>query len=633
MSTNRWAYSRHNKMVMLMLLDAVLLPFALWCAVYLRLDGAWDSRLNASGWVCLVPALWVVPVFFRLGLYRVVIRFLNGQVAVIVFYGVTSALLVQATVLELARVVVFPRGALLIFWLFALAYVGGSRFLLRAVARGLCATRGARKRVGIYGAGHAGLQLMIGLQASDEYQVVALFDDNPELWQSTYGGVTVHAAARIGAVVAVRKIDEMLLAMPSVSRRRHREILLTLEGLHLPIRRLPPLADLVSGAARVDQLHEIELDDLLGRDPVAPKADLLARDIGARVVMVTGAGGSIGSELCRLIVGLAPSRIVLFELSEYALYSIDHELAQIAPRVPRVALLGSVLDYPRLSQVMTTFGVSTVYHAAAYKHVPLVEHNPVAAIQNNVFGTETCARAAEDCGVSTFVLISSDKAVRPTNVMGATKRLAELILQARAPRAVTRFVMVRFGNVLGSSGSVVPLFQRQIKHGGPVTVTHPEITRYFMTIPEAAQLVIQAGAMGHGGEVFVLDMGEPVKIADLARRIVHLSGFEVKSASHPCGDIEIRYDGLRPGEKLYEELLIGAKVQPTEHARIMCAVEYCLSRDELDGYLSELSLACQALDAAQAFALLQRVVREFKAASHTADWICCAQREPSPVQT
>ena len=419
----------------------------------------------------------------------------------------------------------------------------------------------------------------------------------------------------------------ILLALPSVNRARQREILESLESLRVPIKRLPGMADLVSGEVRVEELKEVDIEDLLGREPVPPEQDLMSANIENRVVMVTGAGGSIGSELVRQIVQCAPRMLVLFEQSEYALYAIDHELSVNAPLCPRVALIGSVTDYARLTQVLKGFKVETVYHAAAYKHVPMVEHNPVSGILNNAFGTNTAAQAAEDCGVATFVLISTDKAVRPTNVMGATKRLAELTLQMRHARGSrTRFVMVRFGNVLGSSGSVVPLFKQQIKAGGPVTVTHPDITRYFMTIPEAAQLVIQAGAMGQGGDVFVLDMGQPVRIADLARRMIHLSGLEVKDAHRPMGDIEIRFSGLRPGEKLYEELLIGDNVLETEHARIMRAQESMLPEAELTALLAELKTACDALDAEAAFKLMQKVVREFNAAEYTQDWVALNAR-------
>ncbi|TCP10730.1 FlaA1/EpsC-like NDP-sugar epimerase [Crenobacter luteus] len=624
------SFSRHHKMALLMVLDALLLPLALLSAVLLRLGGAWDPKLDPYLWIFAVPPLWVIPIFVKLGLYRAVIRFMDDRVVTTVFYGVTLAVLVLTAVIVMARITPFPRSSILIFWVFAMAYIGGSRFLLRGVLRNLDAGQRARAPVAIYGAGHAGLALMAALQSGRDMKPVAFFDDNPALWGRIYGGVEVYDPARIPELVARKRLTQMLLAIPSASRARHREIIEALEPLHIPIQRVPRLADLVSGEVRVEELKQVDIEDLLGRDPVPPKPELLSANIAGLAVMVTGAGGSIGSELCRQIVKGRPRRLVLFELSEYALYAIDQELARLAPEVERVAILGSVTDRARLTSVMRAFAVDTVYHAAAYKHVPLVEHNPVAGIVNNAFGTDTCAAAAADAGVATFVLISTDKAVRPTNVMGATKRLAELCLQARHAQqersggGATRFVMVRFGNVLGSSGSVVPLFKRQIAAGGPVTVTHPDITRYFMTIPEAAQLVLQAGAMGQGGDVFVLDMGEPVKIAELARRMIHLSGLEVRDAAHPDGDVEIRYSGLRPGEKLYEELLIGDGVLPTEHPRILRAREYHLAPDELAGYLERLAVACESLDAAAAFALMREVVREFNAAEATRDWVAGA---------
>lgn len=615
-------FSRLNKMALLMLLDAALLPLALYSAVLLRLGGAWDPKLDQYLWIFAVPPLWAIPIFIKLGLYRAVIRFMDDKVVTTVLSGVTLAVLVLTAVIVMARITPFPRSSIIIFWMFAMAYIGGSRFLLRGLLRSLEASQDNRRQVAIYGAGHAGLQLLMGFQAGREFRTAAFFDDNPALHGRTYRGVEVFSPARIPEIVADLGISQLLLAIPSASRARHREIIEALEPLHIPIKRVPGLADLVSGEVKVEELKEVDIEDLLGRDPVPPKAELLFANIEDQVVMVTGAGGSIGSELCRQIVKGQPKCLVLFELSEYALYAIDHELAQIAPQVQRVAILGSATDRARLESVMQAFGVQTVYHAAAYKHVPMVEHNPVAGIVNNAFGTDTCAAAAQACGVSTFVLISTDKAVRPTNVMGASKRLAELCLQARhASGSNTRFVMVRFGNVLGSSGSVVPLFKKQIAAGGPVTVTHPDITRYFMTIPEAAQLVLQAGAMGEGGDVFVLDMGEPVKIAELARRMVHLSGLEVKDEQHPRGDIEIRFSGLRPGEKLYEELLIGDGVLDTEHPRILRAQEYHLEPTELQGYLTSLAQACEALDAASAFSLMQQVVREFNASEKTQDWV------------
>jgi FlaA1/EpsC-like NDP-sugar epimerase len=625
MLTKLMNFSRHNKMALLMLLDALLLPLALWSAVVLRLGGSWDPKLDPYLWIFAVPPLWAIPIFIKLGLYRAVIRFMDDKVVTTVLSGVTLAVLVLTAVIMMARITPFPRSSIVIFWMFAMAYIGGSRFLLRGLLRTIEQAQDSRLPVAIYGAGRAGLQLLMGFQTGREFQVVAFFDDNKALHGRTYRGVEVFDPARIPELTASRRIGQILLAMPSVSRARHREIIERLEALHLPIKRVPGLADLVSGEVKVEELKQVDIEDLLGRDPVPPMEALLAANIRGQAVMVTGAGGSIGSELVRQIVKGQPKRLVLFEQSEYALYAIDHELARTAPKVERVAILGSVTDRDRLESVMRTFCIETVYHAAAYKHVPLVEHNPVPGIVNNAFGTDTCAAAAEACGVKTFVLISTDKAVRPTNVMGATKRLAELCLQARhVAGSKTRFVMVRFGNVLGSSGSVVPLFKQQIAAGGPVTVTHPDITRYFMTIPEAAQLVLQAGAMGQGGDVFVLDMGEPVKIADLARRMIHLSGLEVRDEAHPRGDIEVRFSGLRPGEKLYEELLIGDGVLSTEHPRIMRAQEYHLEPAELAGFLDSLQDACKELDAARAFALMQQVVHEFKAGEHTQDWVTLA---------
>ena len=616
------SFSRHHKMVLLMLLDAVLLPLAMWSAVLLRLGGNWDAKLDPYWWIFVIPVLWVIPLFIKLGLYRAVLKFLDDRIVYTVFVGVSLATLVLMAILLMAGISAFPRTSIIIFWVFAMAYIGGSRFLLRGVVRRIDALDAPRRPVIIYGAGRAGLQLMAGLHEGREYRPMAFVDDNPQLWKRTFRGLTVHDPQTLAALVKDTEAEAILLAMPSASRGRHRQILEQLEPLHTPIKRLPGIADLVSGEVRVDELREVEIEDLLGRDPVPPQADLLAANIRGKVVMVTGAGGSIGSELCRQIIKQKPARIVLFELTEFALYAIDQELAKLAPTVPRTPVLGNVMDHARLKSVMSAFAVQTVYHAAAYKHVPLVEHNPVAGILNNAFGTDTCAQAAEDAGVATFVLISTDKAVRPTNVMGATKRLAELTLQARnGEGSATRFVMVRFGNVLGSSGSVVPLFKKQIAAGGPVTLTHPDITRYFMTIPEAAQLVIQAGAMGEGGDVFVLDMGEPVKIIDLARRMIHLSGLTVRDEYQPLGDIEIRCTGLRPGEKLYEELLIGDGVLPTEHPRILRAQEYHLPKAELAGHLAGLRAACDALDAPRAFVGMQAVVHEFKAAERTVDWV------------
>jgi FlaA1/EpsC-like NDP-sugar epimerase len=452
---------------------------------------------------------------------------------------------------------------------------------------------------------------------------MAFVDDNPALHGLVLQGTKVHSAEHIDELIEHFNVQKLLLAMPSINRQQRRKIIEDLGVLKLDILSIPGSADIVSGKAKLTELQEVSVEDLLGRDPVAPIDELISANIKNKVVMVTGAGGSIGSELCRQIVQQSPRTLVLFEISEYALYQIDQELNGICREsdysIRIVPIMASVQQQTRLEAVMRAFKVQTVYHAAAYKHVPMVEYNVVEGVLNNVFGTWRAAEAAINCGVETFVLISTDKAVRPTNVMGTSKRVAELVLQGLALRQnSTRFCMVRFGNVLGSSGSVVPLFKRQIRSGGPVTLTHPEITRYFMTIPEAAQLVIQAGAMGKGGDVFVLDMGEPVRIIDLARRMIRLMGFEVKDVANPQGDIAIKITGLRPGEKLYEELLIGGDEQPTLHPRIRTAREIHLLWPAVSDLLDKLNVACETYD--------QLKIRELLLAAPTAfnpqDGIC-----------
>jgi FlaA1/EpsC-like NDP-sugar epimerase len=462
-----------------------------------------------------------------------------------------------------------------------------------------------KESVIIYGAGSSGRQLSQSLVHGNEYRTVAFIDDNISMQKSTVKGITVYNRASIEKLIQKFQVKRILLAMPRNSKNRIANILNKLENLPVEILSIPSSADLVSGKAKIDELHEVSISDLLGRNSVKPNQDLLEANITNKVVMITGAGGSIGSELCRQILQQRPTKIILMELSEYALYKINGELRTLANKLdydlPIIPLLGSVQHKNRLLTVMRTFGVQTIYHAAAYKHVPVVEHNVIEGVRNNVFGTLFVAEAAIEAQVETFVLISTDKAVRPTNVMGTTKRMAELVLQALADKTAkangkTRFCMVRFGNVLGSSGSVVPLFREQIKTGGPVTVTHPEIIRYFMTIPEASQLVIQAGAMGKGGDVFVLDMGDPVKIADLAAKMIHLTGLTVKDKLNPDGDIAIDFTGLRQGEKLYEELLIGDDITQTDHRRIMSAHETWLPWSELDKILIKLDEACHLFD-------------------------------------
>lgn len=586
---------RTQKRIVSLVIDAIFLSLAFWFALLVRIDNV-SVLTNAAYWILL---LIVVPsslvCFAKLGLYRAVLRYMGLQALTAIGVGVmlsTIILVLFAYYIEAQ----LPRTVPVIYAAFSLVFIGGSRAVVRSmVGSGM-------KRIGepviIYGAGVGGRQLLTALAQSHEYYPFAFVDDDETLQGTVIQGVHVHSPSIIKKLIKQKSATKVLLAMPSASRSRRQEILLQLEPLAVQVLTLPAMADLVNGNKLYSDIKEVEIDDLLGRDAVTPRGDLLAANIRNKVVMVTGAGGSIGSELCRQILKLAPRKLVLFELSEFGLYSIERELsataAELGLNVEILPMLGSVQRENRVQAIMEAFDVQTVYHAAAYKHVPLVEHNVVEGVRNNVFGTLYTARAAMAAKVETFVLVSTDKAVRPTNVMGTTKRMAELVLQALSAKQdnLTRFCMVRFGNVLGSSGSVVPLFRKQIANGGPVTVTHPEITRFFMTIPEASQLVIQAGAMGKGGDVFVLDMGKSVKIVDLAAKMIRLSGFEVKDDTHPDGDIVIEFSGLRPGEKLYEELLIGDDVTGTEHERIMTANEACLSWQELEAILNRLDKAC-----------------------------------------
>lgn len=573
-----------------------------------------------------------MPIFIRLGLYRAVIRYIDYKIVGVVLAGVSLAVVGMVMVALLAAVPQISRAVFLTYWGSAILYVLMSRFLARGLLLRSSSFSGQDiVRVAIYGAGKAGSQLANALSSGYDYRPVIFIDDKKELQGVYIGGIRVYPAKDLARLIAQKQIKEILLAMPSTSRAQQKRILDMLEPLKVKTRVMPALASLISGKLDARNLREIELDDLLGRDPVPPDMALIARCITGKSVMVTGAGGSIGSELCRHILRLQPTRLILFEMSEYALYSIKQELKEEKNRLglstELLPILGSVLEESKCCRILQTFEVETVYHAAAYKHVPLVEHNPIEGIRNNAFGTRAIAQAAMKAGVRCFVLISTDKAVRPTNVMGATKRLAELILQAFAKQqSHTRFCMVRFGNVLGSSGSVVPLFRKQIAEGGPITVTHPEMTRYFMSIPEAAQLVLQAGAMGEGGDVFLLDMGEPVKILDLAKRMVHLSGLEVK-AELPDHGIEITHVGLRPGEKLYEELLIGSNVEGTEHPLIMRAQEAEIPWPQLAQTLRKLEDACARFAHEEVRSLLLLCVEEYMPQGQIEDFIWQAKKQ------
>jgi len=581
---------RFQKRIISILSDSFFLPFSLWLALSLRYDALYWTHDERVAIVAAITVLSSVFVFSRLGLYRAVIRYMSNHAMVAVFSGVTiSALLLGASSFALNAPI--PRSVPVIYWCLAMIFVGGSRMMVRSLVHRRIVKK--KDRVIIYGAGKSGLQLSSILFHGKDVQPVAFLDDDVAKQGSILNGVRVYSPDAMQDVLAKYSAKRVLLALGHAPRSRRADVIRFLETYPVIVQTMPSINDVVSGKAKIEEIRDVDIEDLLGRDEVSADKELLSDCITKKSVLVTGAGGSIGSELCRQIVRLKPAKLILFELSEYALYAIEKEILRYVYKkglnIEVHAVMGSIQKQHRMEVVMKSFDVDTVYHAAAYKHVPLVEHNVIEGVRNNVFGTWYCAEAAIKARVETFVLISTDKAVRPTNIMGASKRLAELVLQGLAQRQdFTRFCMVRFGNVLGSSGSVVPLFRDQIREGGPVTVTHPEITRYFMTIPEAAQLVLQAGSMGEGGEVFLLDMGESVRIADLARKLIRLMGLEVRDESNPDGDIEIAFTGLRPGEKLFEELLIGDTPQQTSHPRIMKGNELSLPWDEVEVLLGQI---------------------------------------------
>lgn len=609
---------RLGKQAVVVALDIGLCVLATWLALSLRLD-EWRLPNGEQGWVYALAPLLAVPIFIRFGLYRAIFRYtgqaaLNATAKAVLLYAVllTAVLLWQ-------RWINVPRTLGVLQPLIFLFLVGASRAVARFWLAGM--RLGADKRQGrllIYGAGVAGVQTASALQVTGQLRLMGFVDDDPLKIGRSLNGVPVIGPAQVPSWVAAKGITDILLALPSATRERRNQILASLQHLPVHIRTLPALSDLASGRVSVQDIRELDVEDLLARPPVPPDAVLLARELTGQVVLVSGAGGSIGGELTRQIVACRPRQLLLMDHNEFGLYSIHKELLGLCASLPAsvelVPLLGSVASPERVRAICMQYRPTMVFHAAAYKHVPMVEDNPGEGVLNNVFGTLHMAQAADQSGARRFVLVSTDKAVRPTNVMGATKRLAEMVLQAFARTASsTCFTMVRFGNVLGSSGSVVPLFRQQIAAGGPITVTHPEVTRYFMTIPEAAQLVLQAGAMALGGDVFVLDMGEPVKIMDLARRMVQLSGLTVRDANHPDGDIAIEIAGLRPGEKLYEELLIGDNPEPTGHPRIMKAHEPFLPWEELTPALATLRVAAQAGDTAAIKAFLLAHVHGYSA--------------------
>lgn len=575
--------SRWQKRGIMMITDALILPLLLWGAYALRFSTL--QPVVHDTWLFPIAALTSVAMLYVCGFYRSILRYLGSEAAWSIVTGMAASVITLAAMSYMVPAEV-PRSIFVIYWLLGTMYLGASRFLARRFLFRVMAGYLNRERVAVFGAGEAGAQLVAALQSGRELNPVLVVDDDPGKQGSLLCGVPVVNRQGLQAKAKQGAVSTVLLALPTLPRHRRMALVNWLEQLDIRVQTVPTFNDIASGRARLDEIQDVAIEDLLGRDTVPPRLDLLSRCISGKHVLVTGAGGSIGSELCRQIVKLAPARLVLLEQSEVALYDIERELRGLIEQSGRdttlVPMLGSVVNRGHVQRLCRENRIDTLYHAAAYKHVPIVEANPAAGVRNNIIGTLAAAEGAEAAGVKHFILVSTDKAVRPTNVMGATKRFAEMVLQTMAARgSETVFSMVRFGNVLGSSGSVVPLFRDQIRQGGPVTVTHPDVVRYFMTIPEASQLVIQAGAMAKGGEVFVLDMGEPVRILDLAQTMIRLMGLSVRDESNPEGDIEIVFSGLRPGEKLFEELLIGDASVRTEHEMIMQAHEETLSDSDV----------------------------------------------------
>lgn len=619
---------RAAKIITVLCADTSFCVITVWLAFYMRL-GEFVTLTGSALFAAEISVILALPVFILSGLYRSIFRYSGLLALTSVAWAVAIYGSLYASIFTVIGVPGIPRTIGIIQPAFLLLFVGASRVLagfwlgdnFQRLTKDI-----NRPKALIYGAGAAGRQLAAGISDSVEMQIVGFLDDDKRLHGHLLNGLPIYNPNDLSTLAETQAVSDVLLALPSVSRKRRNEILTQIRGSQVSVRTLPSVSDLARGKVTVSDIHELDIDDLLGRETVSPNQNLLAKNISKKTVMVTGAGGSIGSELCRQISALGAAKILLVDQSEYALYVIHQELENKQKNVSTVPLLASVQDEDRLREIMLTWRPQTVYHAAAYKHVPLVEHNLAEGVKNNVFGTLKTAKAAISQNVDNFVFISTDKAVRPSNIMGASKRLSEILLQAlAAENPSVNFSMVRFGNVLGSSGSVVPKFRQQIRNGGPITITHPKITRFFMTIPEAAQLVIQAGAMAKGGDVFVLDMGKPVKIIELARRMISLSGLTLKDNQNPDGDIEIEITGLRPGEKLYEELLIGSNPQKTSHRRIMKAHEEFLSWGEVEVELEKLATALNENNIKSIYASVKKLVPDYNSSKGIVDWIYMKQ--------
>lgn len=591
--------SRRKKQALALVLDCFALPAVLYLAFALRL-GEWAPDVRAYWPYFIVASLASLPVFIRLGLYRQVVRYMGNQAMRVVLIGATVASLTIMATAFIAPIAGFPRSVPAIFWLLAVGYMAGTRFAVRGYYQWLTSKFAPKVPVIIYGAGSKGVELSRLLHQQGAFATVAFIDDDKRLYRRTINGVYVYGPTSLPALLRDTQAKQVLVAVNSDPDSRKR-IIDYLEPYAVHVRLIPEISELIANPNSLSNVRDVRIDDLLGRDAVEPLPHLLAGSVEGRSVLVTGAGGSIGSELCRQIVRQRPRRLVLLDQSEFSLYRLQREIRETIVSegfdVSLKAVLGSTLDESLMARSLTRYGVETVYHAAAYKHVSLVEDNVVQGMKNNVVGTLVVAQASIEAAVRDFILISTDKAVRTTSVMGASKRIAEMVLQAlQQEHQGTRFSMVRFGNVLGSSGSVVPLFLEQIDRGGPVTVTHPEVTRYFMTIPEAAQLVLSAASMARGGDVFLLDMGKPLRIVEMAKRMIRLKGFTVRDDDNPQGDIEIRFTGLNQGEKLHEELLVGDSAAGTAHRKILRAEESMIAWRELRLALSALEQACETFD-------------------------------------
>ncbi|HIN89935.1 MAG TPA: polysaccharide biosynthesis protein [Porticoccaceae bacterium] len=618
--------SRTIKQSLMIVADSVMIVAALALSFVLLGKDFFSQDQRFYFYLAIATTLSIL-VFARIGLYRALVLYMGLQSGFLILQGVTIATCMLAVSYFFSQTPLSSDFSILpIFWMIALLFIGGSRFVSKIFLQSLVQNFRPKEPVIIYGAGSSGMQLVVALQNGDQYLPVAFVDDSHTMLGSTVHGIRVYSPNSLYELIESYSVRQILLAIPSATHTERKEILNRLEHLPVHVKTVPDLFDMVSGKVNVDQVRDIDIEDLLGRDIVPPNPELLGACINGQSVMVTGAAGSIGSELCRLIININPRRLILLDSFEYGLYEIENELREElkdienGEKIEIVALLGSVCNRVQMESAIQSFSVDTVYHVAAYKQVPMVEKNIVEGVQNNIFGTLISAQVAERYKVKNFVLISTDKAVRPTNFMGATKRFAEQVLQAIARgECTTRFSIVRFGNVLGSSGSVVPLFRKQISSGGPVTVTHPEVTRYFMTVQEAAQLVIQAGSMATGGDVFVLDMNEPIRIVDLAKKMVHLMGYDIKDENSYRGDIAIEYTGLRPGEKLHEELMIGESVTGTEHPKIVRAEEETLSWEALQKLLNRLRKACSNIDLQEIRTVLIEAVDGFEPKEEVSD--------------